>query len=297
MCRIVPQILLLIIFNLSGLLSAQELNCTVEVISQKITGVDNATFKNLERTLSEILNTTAWSNTKFDSKEKISCTFILTLEAKTAANTYQANAQIQANRPVFNSSYTSSLLNHRDKQVQFTFLPNESLQYIANGKNNELVAVAAYYAYLIIGLDADSYAHLGGSQSFKKAQNIVFQQGKEVANGWSATEHNINRYWIIENLLNHKALRQTSYRYHREGLDQMVENPRQAMENLLQSIENLEKVHKHSSDLAAMHLFFDAKANEISQSARMLPSPKRKKLHRLLAKIDPGHLGIYKVLE
>lgn len=276
---------------------AQELNCSVKVISQKITGVDNTVFIDLERTLTEILNTTVWTDKKVEEQDKIACDFILTLDEKSGENSYKANVQVQAGRPVFNATYTTPLLNHRDKQVAFTFLPNEPLQYIAGGKNNDLVAVAAYYAYLIIALDADSFAELSGSKALKNAQRIVLQQQQAAEGGWSASENNINRYWIVEDLLAYKELRRALYNYHREGLDKMVTTPRQAMKNMLQSIRGLEEVHKKSSDVAAMHLFFDAKANEIAQSAIVFPEAERKKIYTLLAKIDPGHLGIYKTLE
>lgn len=294
--RFLLKILLLNSFVfLAQQLTAQELNCKVEVVSQKITGVDNAVFQRLQRNLSDILNTTAWTNKKVDEKEKISCTFVLTLDAKKDANTYQASMQVQADRPVFNSTYATPLLNHRDKQVLFTFLPGESLQYTIGSRNNNLVAVAAFYAYLIISIDADSFAKFGGSKTLKEAQNIVYQQGNE--GGWSASSNKINRYRIIEDLLNYKDLRETIYTYHREGLDKMVSEPRQAIENLLSSIENLQKVYKQSSDAAAIHLFFDAKAGEITQSATAFSTKERQKLYALLVKIAPGHLGTYKALE
>ncbi len=286
----------------------QELNCKVTVVSQKITGVDNTVFRRLKNNLSEILNTTDWTNQKFDAKEKIECNFILTLEAKSDENIFKASLQVQAYRPVFESSYDTPLLNHKDKQVTFSFLPNESLQYTAGGRNNELVAVIAYYAYLIIGLDADSFSKFGGSEALKKAQQIVQYQTQGAENGWAATERNINRYWIIEDLLNYKDLRETIYQYHREGLDNMASAPREGIENLLESIEELKNVHEKSTNVAAMHVFFDAKANEITQSVAAFPEKKRKKIFAfpekkrkkifsLLAKIDPGHLGIYKTIE
>ncbi len=276
---------------------AQELDCKVSVVSQKITGVDNAVFRRLENNLTEILNTTDWTNQKFDSQEKIKCNFILTLEAKTDENIFEASLQVQAYRPVFESSYDTPLLNHKDKQVTFSFLPNESLQYTAGGRNNELVAVIAYYAYLIIGLDADSFSKFGGTKALKKAQQIVQYQTQGTENGWAATERNINRYWIVEDLLNYKDLRATIYQYHREGLDKMANAPREGMENLLESIKELKSVHEKSTNGAAMHVFFDAKANEITQSVAAFPEKKRKKIFSLLAKIDPGHLGIYKTIE
>lgn len=290
------NIILLCCLSLLLPLWGQELDCEVKVITQKITGVDNAVFKTLERNLSEILNTTYWGDKK--GIKKIPCTFLLTLEGVSDENTYVANVQIQAARPVFNSSYLTPLINHKDQQVEFSFLPNESLQFERIGTNKEIVAIAAYYAYLILGLDADSFSKLGGTEYLKKALSICIQQGQEQANGgWSASERKINRYWIVEDLLNYRDLRETIYSYHREGLDKMVAAPRQAMNDMLQSIKDLKKVYHKSSDVAAMHMFFDAKANEITQSAMALTPKDRKAMYDLLGVIDPGHLGIYKALE
>lgn len=276
---------------------AQELNCKVTVNAEKIVGKDKASIANLEQNISEILSTTAWTSEKIKEQGKISCSFVLTLDARTDENTYQATLQVQADRPVFNSSYSTPILNHKDKEVIFTFLPNEALQYTAGGKNNEVVAIIAYYAYLIIGIDADSFANMGGSKALKNAQDIVLRQGNIGQGGWSAAERKINRYWIIEDLLSYKTLRETIFDYHRKGLDRMVTEPRDAIQTVLASIENLKKVNQKSTDVAAMHLFFDAKASEVVQSASVLSAPEKKKLYALLAKIDPGHLGIYKALE
>ncbi|PVX52534.1 uncharacterized protein DUF4835 [Balneicella halophila] len=276
----------------------QELDCDVKVITQKVTGVDHVVFKTLEQNLSDILNATKWTDNKNNAKEKIACTFLLIIEGVPNENSYQASVQVQASRPVFNSSYITPLLNHKDKQITFSYLPNEAFHYEGVGKNKELVAVAAYYAYLILGLDGDSFSRLGGTSYFKKALDISVQQGQGLSNdGWSTSEREINRYWMVEDLLNYKELRESIYNYHREGLDKMVTEPREAIENMLESIKDLAKVHQKSSDVAAMHMFFDAKANEITQSTLVLPPEKRKEMYDLLGTIDPGHLGIYKVLE
>ncbi len=279
--------------------NAQELDCKVSVVIKKIAGVEKSVFSDLEKSITEILNNTNWTGKQLEKGAKIPCAFILTIDNVTGENTYQANLQVQASRPVFESSYLTPLLNHKDKQLTFKFLPNESLQYSESGMNNELVAVLAFYANLIIGLDQDSFSNLGGTDAYKRAQEIVFLQGGQASSesGWSATNKGINRYWIIKDILSYKNLRQAIYSYHRDGLDNMVRSPQKGQENLLQSVADLEKVHSRSSDVAAMHVFFDAKASEIAESAVVLPQNERKKLHNLLAKIDPGHLGIYKVLE
>ncbi len=278
--------------------NAQELEARVEVVSQKVTGVDASVFNILKQNISELLNTTNWTNENFDKKAKIPCTFILTIENKTDKNTYEASLQVQAKRPVFKSSYATPLLNHKDKQVVFSFLPNEALQYSPSGRNHDLVAIIAYYAHLIIGLDADSFASYGGTEALKEAQNIVNQQNTgESKGGWATTPSDLNRYRIIEDLLTYKNLRQASYTYHREGLDRMVETPEKALDNLLKSLDDLEKVFRQSSNTSTTHLFFDAKAQEIVASCSVLPQTKRQKLHKLLTKIAPGHLGIFKALE
>ncbi len=281
------------------LLNAQNLDCKVEVISQKVTGVDRAVFNTLQQNLTDILNSTDWATQSKSNKQgKIPCTFILTIDKKTEGNTYEGSLQVQANRLVFNSSYATPLLNHKDKKVVFSFLPSQSLTYAKAGKNNELVAIIAYYAYLIVGLDEDSFSNKGGTWALKKAQKIVLEQGgASLGSGWSATERTINRYWIIEDLLTYEDLRETSYLYHRKGLDFMVANPKEGLKNMVLAIRDLEQVYKKSSNVTALHVFFDAKAKEIAQSFSVLPQKERKKIHSLLEKIAPGHLVNFKGLE
>ncbi len=280
-------------------LYAQELDAKVKVFSQKVTGVERSVFNNLQQNLNNILNTTTWtSSNKIKKQGKIPCSFMLTIDGRSEDNTYTASLQVQANRLVFNSSYSTPLLNHKDKQVTFRLLPNESLQYANSGKNNELVAIVAYYAYLIIGLDQDSFSRLGGTRALKKAQRIVLQQGgSSVGGGWAATDRKANRYWIVEDLLNHKELREVGYTYHREGLDLMAANPQEGLKNMVSSIKKLEKVYNNNSDIVVLHVFFDAKAKEVAESCSVLPEKERKKLHLTLARIAPGHLGNFKGLE
>ncbi len=297
--RIIGFLFLCLLFLFPKSTNAQELNCKVSVVFTKIAGVEKSVFKDLEKNISEILNNTNWTGQQLEKNAKIPCTFILTIDEVTGENTYQGSLQVQASRPVFESSYLTTLLNHKDKQVNFTFLPSESLRYSESSANNELVAILAFYANLIIGIDQDSFSNLGGTESYKRAQEIAFLQGGQADgdSGWSATSKDINRYWIVKDFLSFKNLRQAIYNYHREGLDNMARAPKKGQKNLLESISGLEKVYNNSSNASAMHVFFDAKANEITEIAIVLPQEKRKKLHQLLAKINPGHLGIYKALE
>lgn len=292
--RLLPVVLLVGFFS-STVIKAQELNPDVKVASQKITGVNPDIFVSMQRSIQELLSTTSWTEKTVSPKELIPCSFIITIDKVEKENTYKANLQIQASRPVFNSSYTSTLINHKDKDLDFSYLPNESLQYSKGSKNdNNLVAVLAYYAHLIIGLEADSFSKYGGADYLKEAQNIV---GRQNDSGWDSSERTNNRYWIIEDYRNLKGLRETMYNYHRKGLDFMVDKPRSAINTIAESLISLEKLYTKSSTQAALHLFFDAKYREISDSMKALKPEKKKKLRLVLEKIDPGHISTYKALE
>ncbi len=152
--------------------NAQELDCKVSVVIKKIAGVEKSVFSDLEKSITEILNNTNWTGKQLEKGAKIPCAFILTIDNVTGENTYQANLQVQASRPVFEASYLTPLLNHKDKQITFKFLPNESLQYSEAGMNNELVAVLAFYANLIIGLDQDSFSNLGGTDATRTGNRL-----------------------------------------------------------------------------------------------------------------------------
>lgn len=276
---------------------SQELNAKVEVNSQRIAGVDKNVFSSLQNNMQELLNGTTWTDQKIESKEKIKATFILTIDGRLEENVYRASLQVQADRIVFDSSYRTPLLNHKDKQVVFSYIPNENLEFSKGGRNNNLVAVFAYYAYLVIGLEADSFGKYGGSDYFKEAQYIVSQQEQTPHSGWSSSDREVNRYWIVEDFLNYKDLREAFYTYHIEGLDKMVAEPRQALLNLTESIKHLENVRKKSTDVSAMHVFFDAKSRELAESFSVLPLEKKKEMYLLLERLAPGHLGNYKGLE
>lgn len=290
--------LLSILFLLIGLemrLNAQELDAEVRVVGQKVTGVDPSIFVNMQRGLEELLSTTSWTDKEISEDTKISCSFILTIEEVKKNNIYRANLQVQASRPVFKSSYSTTLLNHRDKEIVFTYIPNVPFQYNKGGKNeNNLVAIISYYAHLIIGLEADSFSKYGGSEYLKEAQNIVARQTGE---GWDSSERTSNRYWIIEDYRDLKGLREIFYNYHRKGLDLMVDEPRDAVNTIADNLLALEKTFIKSSTQVALHLFFDAKAREISNSMKALEDDKKKKLLTVLEKVDPGHINVYKVLE
>lgn len=289
-------LLLFIIVPRKG--NTQELNAEITVVGQKITGIDASIFSNMQKGLKELLTNTSWTGNRVAEEEKIPCSFILTIEKVEKENTYKASLQIQASRLVFKSSYNTPLLNHRDKEIEFSYLPNTSLQYKKGGKNeSNLVSVFAYYAYLIIGLEADSFAKQGGREYLKEAQNIVSLQEQSSGNGWSSADRTNNRYQIIEDYINLKELQEIMYRYHRKGLDMMVNAPKEAVETMAESIINLENTYKKSNTQSGLRLFFDAKAREIADSMQALAPEQKKKLLNTLEKIDPGHLSIYKILE
>lgn len=276
---------------------AQKIEAKVEVNSQQITGVNKEVFRSLQENMQELLNNTSWIDNKNGVKDKIRATFLLTIDSRMEDNMYSGSLQIQADRIVFNSSYRTPLLNHKDKQVLFSYIPNENLEFIKGGRNNNLVAIFAYYAYLIIALDADSFSRFGGSDYFKEVQYIVNQQEQTSGSGWSSADKVVNRYWIVEDFLNYKDLREAFYTYHIQGLDKMVVEPREALLNMTECIKSLVDVYEKEVNASSMHVFFDAKARELVECFSVLPADKKNEMYMLLGRLSPGHLGIYKGLE
>jgi hypothetical protein len=277
---------------------AQELNCKVDIISDKITNVDPKVFQNLKQSLTEFLNNRKWTDDNFKPNEKIECNFLLTLQGG-SDDIYTAQLNIQASRPVYNSSYNTSTVNYIDREVTFKYVATQVLSFDDNrvsGTNpleSNLTAITAYYVYLILGLDYDSFSPNGGVSYLKRAQNIVNnapESGKQIG-GWKATDGTRNRYWLVDQLLNPRFsdFVQYWYTYHRMGLDLMSQKPEDARKNILGGIPTLAKINAENPTSFLLQFFFDAKTNELANILAQTPVVERKDYIDQLSKIDvPG---------
>lgn len=243
---------------------AQELNCKVIVNYDKITNANTQIFKSLETSLNEFVNKTAWTEKAFKDNEKINCSMFITLNSYDS-NNFEASIQVQASRPIFNSSYSSSILNINDKDFNFQYIEFQNLFYSPTSYDSNLVSTIAYYSYIILGIDAETFSLDSGANYFQSAQEIVSLAAPTGGKGWSQTDKTQNRYYLINDLLSptFKPYREAMFQYHFNGLDAMYKDLKTSKEAIVNSINTLAAVHSARPNAYLTRIFFDAKADEI----------------------------------
>lgn len=258
------KIAVCILILFSGLIQAQELNCTVTFNTDQVAATNQQVFKTLQKSLTELLNNTKWSSQAYKGNEKIECSFFFNITSYNA-DQFSASLQVQASRPVFNSTYMSPILNVNDKDIDFRYTEFEKLFFDPNSFDSNLVSIVAFYANMIVGMDSDTFALEGGSKSLEMAQNIVnvAQQGQ--SKGWSQTEGNQNRYFLINDMLSptFASFRKAMYEYHFNALDKMSDNQKEAKENVKRALNTLSEVANVRPNAYLTRVFFDAKSDEI----------------------------------
>ncbi len=291
-----------------GTLKAQELNCKVKVLAEKIQNVDAKVFKTLEGSISEFLNNRKWTNDQFDATEKIDCSILINVTAvmKDQENVYQATMTVQSSRPVYNTGYNSTLINYSDKNLAFRYVEFQQLEFSETrvvGTDilaSNLTATLAYYAYMILGFDYDSFSLNGGTDYFKKAQNIVNNAPENKAiEGWKASERGQkNRYWIVDNLFNSRfaEFHNAMYLYHRLGMDKMYEKPEDARKQILACIEKLSVINKENPSSALIQVFFTAKGDEIAKIVAQCSREDKQKYIPMLSVMDVTNAQRYQQL-
>lgn len=286
--------LLLLMLSCSAA-KAQELNCNVQVISQQIQTVERRIFDALQTSIFEFMNNNRWTKDNFKTEERINCNLMLNITKVVSSGEYQATLQIQARRPVFQSSYNSPILNFNDENIQFKYLESENLLYNEQVFTSNLIQILAFYAYIIIGYDYDTFALNGGTPYFQKAQQLVAQAQATPEPGWRPFENNRNRYWMAENMLDPKfgGLRECMYNYHRLGLDMMVKDKDGGRMVITESLMTLRKVFNERPNSLSMKMFFDAKAAEIADLYSQGTSEEKSKIMTLVSDLDPTNSNKY----
>ena len=248
--------------------TAQELQVKVNINHQQVQGTDASVFENLQQTLEQFVNERQWTALQFQENERIQCSFNITVTKYDASeNKFTCTAMIQANRPVYNSAYTTTLYNNRDKNFDFEFVQFDQLNFNEEVIDNQLVALVAYYAYLIIGLDLDSFAPLGGTDVLQRCMNLVNNAQNLGFPGWKAFEDSRNRFAIINDYLDEglKPMRQLQYDYYRQGLDEMAQNVERGRTNVTTALENdLKKAHEDKPLSLLPQIWTDFKKDELA---------------------------------
>lgn len=272
-----------------SLLSAQELNCTVEVNAQKIEGGSKSVFQTLQEAMTEYMNETKFSNATFANNEKIDCRLFLTVSEYTD-DRITGDLQVQLSRPVYNSTYTTTLFNFKDNRISFEYREGEPLIFNATTIDNNLVAILDYYAYLFLALDFDSFSPNGGEPFYERAASVVQQAQSLGEIGWKAFEDPKNRSGVLTSFTSPStsAYRQMLYDYHRKGLDEMVTSPDKGRASISSSLSAIETVYKADPMSAALSIFRDSKLDELVNVYSKSPQQERESVYKLLQPIYPS---------
>ncbi len=274
---------------------AQELSCVVNVNARQVEGSERTMFTKMEKALYDLINGRKWTKDEFKADERIECSILINLEERLSANEYSGNIQIQASRPIFNTTYKSPIVNIRDEDLTFKYNQFEPLQYTEGTYSGELTQVIAFYIYIILGFDYDSFSPEGGTIYFQEAQRIVTNAQNSSYPGWQAFQSQRNRYWLVDNYLSarFKPMRQMFYTYHRRGFDLMSEDVMRARNTISQSLKALRPIHSVAPASYNMQVLFNAKMQELVELYSQATPQEKEEIIELLITIDAGNANNY----
>lgn len=282
---------------------AQELKCNVTINSDQVEGSNKSVFNTLQQSIQEFVNNSQWTNLTFQDKERIECNMLIVVK-QVQDNMYICEFTCQSRRPVFGTTYTTPILNFKDNNFIFTYQEFDRLDFQQHTFTSNLTALIAYYCYLIIGHDMDSFSRFGGTPYFQICENIVnaAQSASLESNemsGWKAFDSNRNRYALINNLMDEafKEYRQYFYDYHRYGLDEMINNVANGRARIASGIEILDKANKARPATYVINAFLDAKSDELVNIFQEGTEDERTKVYETLVNIDPTRQSTYEQIQ
>ncbi len=280
---------LILIISSSTLVAAQELNFKVTVNADQIQSSDRTVFKDMERAFSNFLNTRKWTGDSFKNYEKINCTMFLNISKMPSIGNFVANMQVTVARPVYNSNYETVLFNFADREWEFEYIESLPLEYNDNTYMTNLTSMLAYYAYIVLAMDYDSFSELGGNTYVQKALTVVNNAQSSNRVGWAALGSNRNRYSLVADLNNQQMvdLRKNTYRYHRLGLDVFDKSPDESRKVVLDVLRNVKKVFTTYPNSILMISFFDSKSAELVNIFSEGDLSVRREAFDILTAIDP----------
>lgn len=273
---------------MAGAISAQELNCQVSVNSDQISGTNKQVFETLQQAVNDYMNTTVFTNAQFAVNEKIECRMFFTIKEYTD-DVMSGDLQVQALRPVYNSSYTTTLINFKDTKIDFTYRENEPLVYSVNNMESQLTAILNFYAFLILAVDFDSFSPKGGEPYFERLAMIVQMAQSAGESGWKAFEDTKNRSAVLSSFTDPQTsgIRDLMYKYHRQGLDNMAVSVDKGRAAVTESLDEIAKIYSTSPMSVSLSMFKDAKLDELVNIYSKAPAEERNKVYKLLEPIYP----------
>ena len=285
--RIISSLLLLLA---APIVKGQELNCTVEFNTDQVSGTNKSVFETLREAVSDYMNTTVFTPAQFSTNEKIDCRLFFTIKEQSDDGVIKGDLQIQSSRPVYNSSYTTTLINFKDSKIDFTYQEGEPLNFTVNTMENQLTAILNFYAYLILAFDFDSFAPNGGEPYWERLKQIVQMAQSSGETGWKAFEDTKNRSAVLTAFTEGRggeALRKMIYDYHRLGLDQMALSVDKGRASVTESLDAINTVYSLQPMSVALSMFKDAKLDELVNVYSKAPAEERTKVYNLLQPIYP----------
>ncbi len=282
-----------------GTTQAQELRVNVTINTPKLQTADPKVFETLKTSVEEFMNNQKWTNDAFEQEERIKMDIVITISKELSANTFEAELSLQSIRPVFNSTYETPMFKHQDKSVVFTYEQFQPLEFSQTTYLNNLTSVLGYYAYIVIGMDYDSFSPFGGEPYFQAAQDIVNRIPPNVASsvpGWRSVENNRNRYWLIENLLSPRVrpFRQAVYDYHRQGLDMMYQDVAVGRAVMTQAVEKLGDVNRSYPNSMILQVFANTKSDEIIEIYKGAGQQEKTAVTQTMERVDPPRASEYR---
>jgi len=285
-----------------GEIDSQELNCNVQVSAQKIQGSNRQIFESMQRDIYEFMNNSVWTNNVFSYAERIDCNILITITDQFSADEFRGTIQVQLRRPVFNTTYNSTMLNFMDNNFQFRYVEFSPLEFDPNSYRSSLVSVLAYYAYMILGFDYDSFSPLGGTQFYQIAEKIVTNAQNASEPGWKPYDgsRNKNRYWLVKNTLDreYEGVRRFIYDYNINGLDKMESKLPEARNNIAESLKLIQDVLRARPDpyMYLVQIIMESKADELVNIFSSAFPEEKSRVLQILNEIDPGNKRKYETI-
>ncbi len=291
--------LLTFLVLLPGVINSQELNCNVQVSAQRIQGSNREVFEAMQKDIYEFMNNTVWTNHVFSYAERIDCNVLINLNDQLSADEFTGTIQIQLSRPVYNTTYKSTMLNFIDNSFQFKYVEFQPLEFDPNNYRTNLVSVLAYYTYMILGFDYDSFSPLGGTEFFQVAEKIVSNAQNAPEPGWKPYDgsRNRNRYWLVKNVLDkeYEGVRQFLYDYNINGLDEMESKVTEARTSIAESLKLIQDIYRKKPDpyMYLVQVVMDSKSDELINIYSNAFPEEKSRVVDILTEIDPANKAKY----
>lgn len=290
---------LVILFLMVGFsASSQELNCRVIINAQQVQTTERDVFTDMETSFTQFLNTTKWTNDDYKPEEVIKCNIVITIAEMPSIGVFNASVQVLSSRPVYGTNYETVVMNFADRDWSFEYVQSQPLRFNENTFTDNITSLLAYYAYMIIGFDYDTFSELGGSPYFEKAFQVVNNAQQTNYPGWQQFNSVRNRYWLVESVQNPQLepMRTALYNYHRMGLDIMVDDQEEAEKSILSALADFQRANRARPRSILMISFMDAKSGELIQTFSESSLPTRRQAYNLLNNLDPSRSDEYKSL-